>query len=167
MRYAVYYAKNPTFTVNQNLNLANLTQTHVKVRELVADDLNDVYRIQQGEVWSPNGEERRLIEKLGLHHTSMSVGDVIAELNETGGELRHWQVAVHGFEPFRVRRTMIVELSFLEAYNNENEPIQGLEVKVNGQTVEQKDMAQMMGGGIFFEIWSNDVCGLNMTYGDF
>lgn len=30
----------------------------------------------QGEVWSPNGEARPLIRRAGLHHTSMSVGDI-------------------------------------------------------------------------------------------
>jgi hypothetical protein len=31
----------------------------------------------QGEFWSPGGEARMLIERLGLEHTSMAVGDVI------------------------------------------------------------------------------------------
>jgi hypothetical protein len=42
-----------------------------------ADTLDEVYRLMQGEVWSPNGEARELIESLRLHHTSMSVGDVV------------------------------------------------------------------------------------------
>jgi hypothetical protein len=31
----------------------------------------------QGEFWSPMGEARNLIQTLGLHHTSMSCGDVV------------------------------------------------------------------------------------------
>jgi len=39
----------------------------------------------QGEIWSPNGEARPLIESLGLSHTSMSVGDVFED--ESTGKL--------------------------------------------------------------------------------
>jgi hypothetical protein len=41
------------------------------------EDLEDIYRFYQGENWSPNGEARDLIESKGLHHTSLSVGDVV------------------------------------------------------------------------------------------
>jgi len=58
---------------------ARLKETHVLVRELEAGSLDEVFRIQQGEVWSPNGEQRDLIYKLGLMHTSMSVGDVVED----------------------------------------------------------------------------------------
>jgi hypothetical protein len=33
----------------------------------------------QAENWSPNGEARPLLKRLGLTHTSMSVGDVIRD----------------------------------------------------------------------------------------
>jgi hypothetical protein len=46
----------------------------------------------QGEVWSPNGEARGLIEAKGLLHTSMSVGDVVV-----GPDGVH-VVAMFGFE---------------------------------------------------------------------
>ncbi len=36
-----------------------------------------VFGMMQGERWSPKGEARRMIRELGLHHTSMSVGDVM------------------------------------------------------------------------------------------
>jgi len=47
-----------------------------------AKDMEDVFWKMQGENWSPNGEARDEILRLGLSHTSMSVGDVI--LNEAG-----------------------------------------------------------------------------------
>ena len=33
--------------------------------------------MMQGEAWSPQGQARYLIDKLGVGHTSMSVGDII------------------------------------------------------------------------------------------
>lgn len=33
----------------------------------------------QGEIWSPNGEARALIQQKGLQHTSMSVDDIIVD----------------------------------------------------------------------------------------
>jgi hypothetical protein len=61
---------------------ANLAATHIELMTISATDdetdvLNRVYRSCQGEVWSPHGEARELIESKGLEHTSMSVGDVI------------------------------------------------------------------------------------------
>lgn len=41
--------------------------------------LDRIYHMGQGEVWSPNGEARPLIESKGLNHTSMCVGDVIED----------------------------------------------------------------------------------------
>jgi hypothetical protein len=36
-----------------------------------------IYRIMQGEEWSPNGEGRELILSKGLTHTSMTVADAV------------------------------------------------------------------------------------------
>ena len=68
--------------------LDNLEETHVHLMTLDLNDipqqnpkhrsLDDVFAWMQGENWSPNGEARSLIEKKGLSHTSMSVGDVMA-----------------------------------------------------------------------------------------
>ena len=57
----------------------DLDATHIFVRTVEADNLEHVFRLCQGEVWSPNGEARDLIRKLGLGHTSMSVGDVAVD----------------------------------------------------------------------------------------
>jgi hypothetical protein len=54
-------------------------QEWVKVKEVKATDLEEVFQMMQGEVWSPNGEARDLIRGLGLTHTSMSVGDFIED----------------------------------------------------------------------------------------
>lgn len=40
-------------------------------------DYQTLYGPLQGDFWSPAGEARALIEKLGLQHTSMMVGDVL------------------------------------------------------------------------------------------
>jgi hypothetical protein len=53
----------------------NLAVTHTHLRELELDagatqPLEAVYRAMQGEVWSPHGEARGLIESKGLTHTT-------------------------------------------------------------------------------------------------
>ena len=53
--------------------------THAFIRQVEADDLAQVYRQMQGFVWSPNGEARQLIASAGVHHTSMSIGDVAVD----------------------------------------------------------------------------------------
>jgi hypothetical protein len=57
--------------------IAELEKTHVFLCETEARDLDHVFYNMQGEIWSPNGEARELIQSKGLRHTSMSVGDVI------------------------------------------------------------------------------------------
>jgi len=57
-------------------------KTHVVVHWVEAKGLEEVFMKMQADEWSPNGEARPLIEELGLHHTSMSVGDVA--MNEDG-----------------------------------------------------------------------------------
>lgn len=59
--------------------VSTLNNTHVNLRSIDAEDLDDVYAKMQGDVWSPNGEARELILSKGLRHTSMSVGDVILD----------------------------------------------------------------------------------------
>lgn len=98
MKYAAYYAKEPTFMEDADLIIGDLANTHVRVRELEADSLENAYMLSQGEMWSPNGEARGLIQSLGLHHTSMSVGDVLVTLNGKGESVRYYQVANTGFK---------------------------------------------------------------------
>lgn len=55
----------------------NLKKTHVFIGRISERDLNKVYRMMQGEEWSPNGEARTMIRRKSIGHTSMSIGDVI------------------------------------------------------------------------------------------
>jgi hypothetical protein len=55
----------------------NLEKTHTFLAFTDLTKLEDVFFHFQGEVWSPNGEAGDLIKSLDLHHTSMSVGDII------------------------------------------------------------------------------------------
>lgn len=60
-------------------SMKDLSATHVKVGSVKETDLDKIYYMMQGEMWSPNGEARQLIKELGLSHTSMSRGDVICK----------------------------------------------------------------------------------------
>ena len=53
------------------------TGGHTKLGSIACTDLDVVYGLMQGHVWSPNGQASDLIDGLGLSHTSMSVGDLI------------------------------------------------------------------------------------------
>ncbi len=91
--YRVYYAKSPRFLSNPSLRRSNLGDTHVWLMDLEAENLEDVFQKMQGEVWSPNGEARELILGKGLCHTSMSVGDVVYDVE---GD-KYFEVGMIGF----------------------------------------------------------------------
>lgn len=55
----------------------NLRATHVLLGQIRESNSDKVYRMMQGERWSPEGEARSLIQSKGLRHTSMSMGDII------------------------------------------------------------------------------------------
>jgi len=97
VNYTVYYMK-PNYFVDMTLGVRTplvetLSETHVELKSLVADDLEDVFFQMQGENWSRDGEARELIEAKGLAHTSMSVGDVVRD--DTTG--MHYVVRPIGF----------------------------------------------------------------------
>ncbi len=73
---------------------ATLSQTHVCIGMVKETYLEAVFRMMQGENWSPNGEARNYIRARGLGHTSMSVGDIV----EKGG--RFFIVDGTGFVEF-------------------------------------------------------------------
>ncbi len=77
--FHVYYAKPEFFGGKglENVTGSTIDNTHVFVKFLLAENREDVFRQMQGEVWNFNGEARKLIKRLGLEHTSMSVGDVV------------------------------------------------------------------------------------------
>ena len=82
MQYQVWYMKPEFFRAGicGTLPQANhLIETHVHLKTIEVNSLDTVYHQMQGEVWSPNGEAKALLDSKGLWHTSMSVGDVIVD----------------------------------------------------------------------------------------
>jgi hypothetical protein len=81
MKYQVWYMK-PSFfrgIVGDSPDPNNLSATHVHLKDIEADNLEDgLYRMQE-DIWSPNGEALDLIQSKGLQHTSMTVGDVLVD----------------------------------------------------------------------------------------
>jgi len=76
---SIWYAKK--FTSNPDPNAVDVTRlrdTHVLVGNIKSKDREEIFGLMQGEQWSPEGEARSMIQKLGLSHTSMSVGDIIS-----------------------------------------------------------------------------------------
>ena len=71
----IYYAINPRFK-DETVDPLTISTTHKFVGSFPSDNLDEAFRFFQGEIWSPEGEARNLIKGLGLHHTSMSVGDL-------------------------------------------------------------------------------------------
>jgi hypothetical protein len=82
--YAVYYQRPTTgftFLQRDDLTVANLEKTHALVKKgLRASSKDAVFAKMQGEHWSPQGQAIPLIKSLGLQHTSMSVNDVVRDL---------------------------------------------------------------------------------------
>ena len=61
------------------LRNGHLRATHARLGTIAETDLEAIFHAMQGENWSPRGEARTLIEKSGLAHTSMSVGDIVVK----------------------------------------------------------------------------------------
>jgi hypothetical protein len=54
-------------------------QDYVGVGCCHVDMIEEVWYHFQGEVWSPNGEQREHIQECGTDHTSMSCGDMLID----------------------------------------------------------------------------------------
>ena len=91
-KFWVYYRNEPTFRAYGKLEreteiqaVYDMNESSVWVNPKIytfvamqwAEDIDHVFHTMQGEVWSPNGEARPLIQALELNHTSMSVGDLV------------------------------------------------------------------------------------------
>jgi hypothetical protein len=50
--------------------------SHAYIKTVSVRDLNDAWHKMQGEKWALDGEAQPIIEAAGVHHTSMSIGDV-------------------------------------------------------------------------------------------
>ena len=92
----IWYATSPDWSLllvgDHVPSINSLAQSHTLVGRICRQsNLEKVFEMMQGENWSPNGEARDFIRKLGLWHTSMSVGDVIKIQNEA------WLVQPIGF----------------------------------------------------------------------
>ena len=55
----------------------NLENTHILLGKISERDPRQIYRIMQGENWSPEGEANSFLKSNGLYHTSISIGDII------------------------------------------------------------------------------------------
>jgi len=73
-----------------------LEKTHTKIGSISTVDLNTIFHLMQGEMWSPNGEARDLIGNSTAGHTSMSVGDIIVMRTNDGKRIPH-MVDNYGF----------------------------------------------------------------------
>lgn len=97
--FQIFYASRPTFHASgafgiPRLTVASMQSSHVRLCEVEADSLDDAWQQMQGENWSPNGNARPLLERLGLSHTSMSVGDAIRDEDGT-----YWECLDLGWRP--------------------------------------------------------------------
>jgi hypothetical protein len=79
---------------DQTPPLAQLATTHRLVRSVDAKDLDAVYEEQQAHHWGQDWQSTNaLLARLGLGHTSMSVGDVIEDVDSG----KFYAVAPFGF----------------------------------------------------------------------
>lgn len=60
----------------------SVQMTHEPIGSVDSNDPEEIFEMMQAFNWSPNGEAHDLIQSKGLHHTSMSVGDVV-EIGDT------------------------------------------------------------------------------------
>ena len=81
MKYQVWYMK-PAFLrgiVGNSPDPNDLPATHVHLKDIEADSMNDALDSMQADIWSPNGEGLALLRGKGLQHTSMTIGDVLVD----------------------------------------------------------------------------------------
>jgi len=89
--FRVWYAIKPTFKFNDKLTVENLPETHAFVCLVLAENMEEAFCKMQADSWSPKGEASSIIRRMGLKHTSMSVGDVLE------GKNSYWQCDVAGW----------------------------------------------------------------------
>ncbi len=94
-KYLVYYLIKPKYFDDEEFDGdINILRDYKLVNTVYAIDMDAVYYFMQGEIWSPNGEAKDLIRSLGLSHTSMSIGDVVCDV-ETG---EHFMAVSYGWQ---------------------------------------------------------------------
>ena len=89
-RYIIYYRKHLTFEPNPEFFDSGAILEDIMMKDYIhvvdfyappTMKLEDIFMFMQADRWSPNGEARELIQRLGLRHTSMSVGDLVEDTN--------------------------------------------------------------------------------------
>ena len=65
--------------VHANLIKRDLSSTHQLIAVDDELDLEKLFKLYQGENWSPNGEAKELVISLGLQHTSINIGDIVQQ----------------------------------------------------------------------------------------
>jgi len=91
--YAIYYQREPRFSEDL-IDPEKIGETHKYLGFMHARHLEELWRMMQGENWSPEGEARGLLDHLGIQYTSMSVGDVVFDC-----EAQTWhQCLMHGWQ---------------------------------------------------------------------
>lgn len=58
-------------------DLSNLNATHVLVGNLAETNPEKIFSMMQAEAWSSQNQAQDMIKRMGVGHTSMSVGDII------------------------------------------------------------------------------------------
>jgi hypothetical protein len=150
--FQVYYAAVPAhpilFHVDQPFSVELLPVTHRFVRELDVPRREDVFAQMQGEIWSPNGEARELIASLGLHHTSMSIGDVVQD-----GDGVYWMCAHLGWKLLPDALTPEQRDSLLAALSGEIKrlcergvPFTGTELSIGERLIAWRDAVNATAG---------------------
>lgn len=136
--FKVYFAKEPTFLESGTFGTLLLTiprfrLSHTFVRQVEAEALGDVYHLMQAEVWSPGGEARTLIERLGLSHTSLSVGDVVEDADG-----RFWECLNRGWRQLKYATRRHTYKGYAIEITNDGlpgAPSYGWEIALDGETV--------------------------------
>lgn len=103
-KFKVYYAIEPIFRRSEPdfglevPTIEGLQHTHKFIKQVEAEDIEDVFFHMQGKQCSANGKTRDVIKSLGLSRTSMSIGDVIED--EDG---RFYVLEMIGFSELSIR----------------------------------------------------------------
>lgn len=104
--WSVFYAKDLTIAAATAYHLSENTASdkpvdfdnYFEIGTITAKDLEAVYYCMQGEIWSPNGEARDFIKSSDVHHTSMSIGDIVRD-----SDGNHHIVAPVGFMKITIK----------------------------------------------------------------
>lgn len=64
-------------SLGSNPRVSIMPVTHILLGTIASTNPEEIFLSLQGETWSPLGRARDMLRKMGLEHTSMSVGDVL------------------------------------------------------------------------------------------